>query len=186
MGKSRGMAVGSAVAAWAILVGVGIREIHGHEATAGLLGAAPAHWPSASQLPRTPGFTVAMFVHPDCPCTRASLSELAAVAEQSRQPVLVVFPKNEPSPAWDRAGTIRNARRVIDRDGSEAQRFGAATSGHVVVYDAAGALRFSGGITGARGHAGKNVGGEQLAKILAGGSGHAEHAVFGCALEAVR
>ena len=45
-----------------------------------------------------------------------------------------------------------------DDDGAEARRFGAETSGQTLLYDARGALAFSGGITGARGHAGDNAG----------------------------
>ncbi len=74
------------------------------------------------------------------------------------------------------------AARSIDLTG-EAARFGARTSGFVVVYDATGSLRYAGGITGSRGHAGDNVGRRTVERILAGESERdLDHPVFGCGL----
>ena len=42
------------------------------------------------------------------------------------------------------------------------------TSGQVVVYDAKGALLFSGGITAARGHMGDNAGRDRITALLRG------------------
>jgi hypothetical protein len=47
---------------------------------------------------------------------------------------------------------------LSDPEGREAQRFGAATSGHTFIYDKNGKLLFSGGLTGSRGHEGDNIG----------------------------
>ena len=58
-----------------------------------------------------------------------------------------------------------------DDDGAEARRFGAETSGQTLLYDEHGALLFSGGITGARGHAGDNAGRASLVALLNRGSG---------------
>jgi hypothetical protein len=70
-----------------------------------------------------------------------------------------------------------------DVDGTEARRFGALTSGQVVVYDADGRLRFSGGITPARGHAGDNAGRSAIIALLEGASSASvETPVFGCSL----
>jgi hypothetical protein len=60
---------------------------------------------------------------------------------------------------------------VADPDGEEAQRFGAATSGHVLLFDPAGELRFSGGITASRGHVGDNDGCDRLIRLLTAGVG---------------
>jgi hypothetical protein len=54
-----------------------------------------------------------------------------------------------------------------DEDGAEAARFGAATSGQVLVYGRDGALVFSGGITAARGHFGDNEGSKAIAHFVA-------------------
>ncbi len=53
-----------------------------------------------------------------------------------------------------------------DADGREARHFGAATSGQTLLYDERGTLVFSGGITGARAHAGDNVGRQSLVALL--------------------
>ncbi len=165
---------------WIAAVAVGLRELARYETSSGERVAGPSQWPAASALPRGPGFSLVMFLHPDCPCSRASLDELEVVAATGRVTIVVAFSAEE-GDMWDRAGRIRGVARVVD-DGSEAKRFGARTSGHVVVFDARGALRFAGGITGSRGHAGNNVGRKAVELVLAGDPGPAEHAVFGCAL----
>jgi hypothetical protein len=70
-----------------------------------------------------------------------------------------------------------------DADGAESRRFGAAASGHVVAYDAAGRLRFHGGVTASRGHEGDNAGADALVAILRGGKPAITSApTFGCAI----
>jgi hypothetical protein len=55
---------------------------------------------------------------------------------------------------------------IRDDDGHEAARFGTVTSGQTLLYDTHGHLIFSGGITGARGHAGDNAGRSTLVDLL--------------------
>jgi len=70
-----------------------------------------------------------------------------------------------------------------DDDGVEAARFGAATSGQVILYDRDGRLLFSGGITASRGHAGDNDGRDAIVSLLGGGRGTRHSSpVFGCSL----
>jgi hypothetical protein len=70
-----------------------------------------------------------------------------------------------------------------DRGGSEGRRFGVATSGHVLLYDAQGRLIFSGGITSARGHRGDNYGRDTvLAQIMGVTGNRPASPVFGCQL----
>jgi hypothetical protein len=135
-----------------------------YESAEGATSQAPTEWPRASSLTRARfGATVIMFVHPDCPCTRASRAELAEIA--STAPPTAAF--------------------IITSDLVEARRFGAQTSGDVVVYDAAGTLRFQGGITISRGHVGHNLGHVRVDAIVHGATtGVAQTPVFGCALEA--
>jgi hypothetical protein len=72
---------------------------------------------------------------------------------------------------------------VVDEGGREARRFGASVSGQTVVYDQGGRLRFAGGITGARGHAGDNAGRRQVMRQLASSAGAGGATpVFGCEL----
>src|SRR5258705_11441664 len=84
---------------------------------------------------------------------------------------------------WMTAASIPGVTLVRDDDGREAQRFGSATSGQTLLYDGDGALRFNGGITGSRAHAGDNAGRRSLVALL--GGERAERAVtsvFGCPL----
>jgi hypothetical protein len=71
---------------------------------------------------------------------------------------------------------------IEDRGEHERRRFAVATSGQVVVYDATGRLRFSGGITADR-HGGPNPGRAAVERVLRGEADTpAEAAVFGCPL----
>lgn len=174
-----------ALVAWCVLLGFGLRTIFAHATAAGARGSAPSRWPAESHLPRGTGATVAIFVHPDCPCSRASLAELASLSRNASIAIdVVVAGPDAAGELWDQAGAIPGAHRLVD-DGGEAARFGARTSGHVVVYDRTGALQFAGGITGERGHVGDNAGRASVQRILDGERGaSAEHPVFGCALGA--
>jgi len=72
----------------------------------------------------------------------------------------------------------------FDGGGAEAKRFGAETSGAVVLYDRAGRLVFHGGITAARGHEGDSFGQQRIAALLTGARADRTDApVFGCALD---
>jgi hypothetical protein len=180
------------IAVWLALLGAGGYAAFRYETTAGVDATSGPRWPQASRLARAAdGATVVMFVHPECGCTAASLAELAAIVDDAAPArVLIVFVGGPaaalPTSAnWRAAGRIPGAIRVADPGGptGEARRFGARTSGHVAVYDRHGALVFSGGITGSRGHVGDNVGRRAAIDALRGAPAPALHAVFGCSLE---
>jgi hypothetical protein len=105
-------------------------------------------WPTASELPRAEAkSTVLAFVRGDDPQAAAKLAELSSIVEHLRtRPFVAVVQVGAP---------IQHARwnattaRLVDADGSEARRFG-ATGGRVVVYDANGALQYSGAAAGLR------------------------------------
>jgi hypothetical protein len=136
--------------------------------------------------------TIVMLAHPECPCTKASVEELARIMARAdvreKAQAFVAFrawddidPKK--TALWARVATIPQTTPVVD-DGHEAALFHATTSGHVVVFDPAGRLQFSGGITGARGHQGDNAGEARVIALLTTGSTpRAESPIFGCALE---
>ncbi|MBI3450406.1 MAG: RedB protein [Acidobacteria bacterium] len=178
---------------WAGVLCIGVKLTYDYSTAPGPQGTNPGHWPAASRLSPTPGLsTLVMFVHPKCPCTRASLSELNIIMNSAHPPVAatVVFLRPEGvddgwerTDTWEFTGTIPGAARYIDADGVEAARFGAETSGQVVLYDSKGDLAFTGGITDSRGHAGNNVGRQTVLALLDGRtSGEQRHAVFGCSL----
>ena len=81
----------------------------------------------------------------------------------------------------DLARTIPGAKVIVDA--AEVGRFGARTSGQVLLYDGQGTLVFQGGITQARGHEGPSLGGEAILRAaLQESPGVGSSAVFGCGL----
>ncbi|SRR5579883_595524 len=193
------IAAGAAVSIWLLLVAAGFKVLLDYGLTPGAQGQAPAHWPAASSLVRNPdGPTLIVALHPQCSCSRATLAELAAIVKQRpgvnqrsetmRAYALFVRPPGvaggwERAELWRRAAQIPGITLVADDRGREAIRFGAATSGQTLLYDRAGVLRFSGGITAARGFYGDNAGARAMIALLdnrAEGSGHT--AVYGCPL----
>lgn len=175
---------------WVTLVALGMFRVHRHAALPGRDTAAQMRWPAGTLLQRNPaGPTLLCFVHPRCPCTRASVRELERVMSHHRgaATVQVVFRDegDDPttSPTWEMAARVPGARRVRDLRGVEAQRFGARTSGLVLLYAADGSLRFRGGVTSARGHEGESAGAAALGVALGGTTvGAAVARVFGCGL----
>jgi hypothetical protein len=154
---------------------------------------APARWPDGSVLVHTAGQpTLVLLAHPQCTCTPASLAELAEVLARAgtrpRTYVLFLQPQGfsndwVESDLWKTAAAIPGVTLIRDEDGREARRFGSATSGQTLLYDGDGALRFSGGITGSRSHAGDNAGRRSLVALLSGGApDRTATSVFGCPL----
>ena len=182
-----------ATALWLLAAVAGLSIVWRYDNTPGLRAAAPERWPVSSALARTPGTpTLVLLAHPQCSCTPASLTELAEVlARASTRPrtyVLFLKPDGvandwEQTSLWKTAAAVPGVTLVRDDDGREAQRFGSVTSGQTLLYDGGGALRFNGGITGSRAHAGDNAGRRSLVALL--GGERAERAVtsvFGCPL----
>jgi len=183
----------AACALWLFVIGAGIGHLWSYESTPGVAASAPDRWPADSRVkPAADRATLVMLAHPHCPCTRASIGELARLMTQARGRVaayvLFVKPPDfsrgwEQTDLWASAAAIPGVTVVRDDDGVEAGRFGAATSGQTVLYDTGGKLLFSGGITGARGHAGDNAGRTAIVSLLTtDGSEREETPVFGCPL----
>lgn len=156
--------------------------------------AAPAAWPADVPLARKPGrATLVMLAHPKCPCTKASMTELAVlmarVGRSTDAYVLFVVPNGaedgfEKGETWAQAAAIPGVQIVADAKGAIAAKFGATVSGHTVAYDAAGHLAYSGGITPSRGHAGENEGRWQIVARIehAGGTAAGRGPTYGCEL----
>jgi hypothetical protein len=165
-----------------------------YQTAAGDSGIAPRQWPESTQLERDSELdTLVMFAHPHCPCTRASIGEMNRLLArcQGKSTVQVWFYKPANSPAdwtatdlWRSAASIPGVKVFVDVDGAQALRFGAKTSGSVLLYDTQGRLQFSGGITGGRGHAGDNAGESSLIALLDGKNSHSgQTPVYGCPLQ---
>jgi hypothetical protein len=162
--------------AWTLSVALNLRTLFAYENTPGAVGAISQTWPSSSQISRATGHqTLVVLAHPRCPCTRASVAELAHIMAQSagRVDACVLFWKpNGSGSEWDdsrlrnSAGAIPGVKILTDVDGIEAARFGAATSGQTLLFDRDGRLLFSGGITASRGHEGENAGERALISLI--------------------
>jgi hypothetical protein len=178
-------------ATWVAALAFGARVLLKYETTAGTVGTVSATWPADSIVPApTDKATLVMLAHPHCPCTKASVAELAEIMAHAnghaRAYVLFVKPKGA-SLDWDDTDLRRDAAAipgvtvVTDEDGREAKRFGAETSGHTLVFDKSGKLLFSGGITASRGHIGNNPGAEAVvAAANAQKIAQPKTPVFGC------
>ena len=132
-------------------------------------------WPQATSIGETRGPRVLMFLHPKCPCSQASLEQLAQLLSrcggQISTTIVAIGPARNPE-SWRSAAEARVAGSLtgvavqMDPGGVEARRFGATTSGHVVIFDSEGRRLFSGGITGGRAMVGDNAGFDQALKAL--------------------
>ncbi|MGH9218165.1 MAG: RedB protein [Vicinamibacterales bacterium] len=165
-----------AATVWLACVVAGLSVVWSYENGAGVAATPSAQWPAASRLvPASDRPTLVFVAHPQCTCTRASLGELAEALARTATPprtyVVFIKPSSMPdgwekSGLWSAAGHLPNTTIVRDDDGREAESFGAATSGQTFVYDAAGTLQFSGGITASRAHAGDNDGRASVVALL--------------------
>jgi hypothetical protein len=183
----------SLVACWLAAASGGLYVVWAYENGAGVAATAGPQWPAGTTLAAaTDRPTLVFLAHPQCSCTAASLSELAeALARaQVRPKTYVVFLKPSSMPdGWEKTGlwtaaeALPDTTIVRDDDGREAERFGTVTSGQTLLYDARGSLLFSGGITGARGHAGDNAGRAAIVDLINQASAATTSTkVFGCSL----
>jgi hypothetical protein len=178
---------------WLLAVGGGFIVLMDYQGTAGAMGNTPHDWPSDSALRVMPGRNnLIMFVHPKCPCSRASIEELnrlLATTGGKFSTRVLFFKPSEMSQDWTDTSLYRavvslpGVIALDDIDGKEARRFGAKTSGCVFLYGPSGDLLFKGGITSGRGHAGDNPGENALGALLRGqGTTTHQTPVFGCSL----
>ncbi len=182
----------AAGALWITTIAMAFDAIRRFEVTPGLPASAPRAWPASAAVPRTPGaWSLVMLVHPHCSCSRASVQELGAIVEKAPhdlETTILVYRPRDMAAGWERTGVydaatrVRRARVLIDDDGAEARAFGGFTSGQTFLYDGEGHLRFAGGVTSLRGHAGLNRGRADVIRIATSGAGNGTHPVFGCAI----
>jgi hypothetical protein len=190
--------VAAAVALWLQAVVFGFRMLWQYSATPGHPASPPISWPKRAPFERRNGkATLVMFVHPQCPCSRASLGELAIIAAHSQEHLDAVIFFYRPAKRasdwartdlWQTAAHINNVRAFEDPDAQAAQTFGAFTSGQTLLYGSDGKLLFKGGITASRGHSGDNAGRRVIGALL-NGEAIAQNRlpiitpVFGCSLQ---
>jgi hypothetical protein len=99
-------------AIWISAVSIGVGKLMAYENTPAKTAVLGPAWPSDSQLKTQPDrFTLVMSVHPHCPCSRASLDELAIIASRCRQlSINLLFTQpSSASPEWVKSS--QNDRR---------------------------------------------------------------------------
>jgi hypothetical protein len=187
------LALLASITLWLLAVGGGLSVLWGYENTPGMGANPPILWPTESKIQRAMDHaTLVMLVHPHCPCTRATIGELAELMAhcQRRLTAYVLFIKPEgfsgdweKTDLWQSAALIPGVKPIVDDNGAEAHLFHSATSGQTILYDAGGHLLFSGGITVSRGHSGDNAGRSAILSLLnTGAAAQTETSVFGCPL----
>lgn len=182
---------------WVSCIGVAFSRLERYGATPGKSGSlAPqgTHFLEAHRQRDRP--LLVMAVHPRCPCSDASLGELGDLLARARgacDALLLEYRPEEGGAGWGtedpparELGGVR-VKVLADPDGRLAASLGAVTSGHVVLADAQGRLRFQGGLTPSRGHRGRTPGQDAILEMIAGGSPTlVASRVFGCSLETCR
>jgi hypothetical protein len=181
------------IALWLAGVSTGMSLLWKYNHVAGAPATPSSSWPPESHVQRaTDKHTLIMLAHPKCPCTRASVEELSKLMAYGRGRlrayVLFLKPQDYPegwskTDLWLTAASIPGVTVLVDKDGIEANRFGASTSGQVLLYDQNGRLEFRGGITESRGHSGDNAGRAAVEALVNGGvAARDQTPVFGCPL----
>jgi hypothetical protein len=181
------------LAVWGLVVGFGLLVLEVHATRPGDAGSPSVRWPEETPVRRAANrSTLLIFLHPFCPCSRASVEEfryiLSKCGQRASAHALLLAPSHRPE-GWGRSeleqdlAAIPDVHVLMDRGGAIAKRFGVETSGHVVLYDPQGRLTYSGGITAARGHGGDNHGrAAVIDRILAKEGRRSGSPVFGCPL----
>ena len=184
------VALMAAALLWVSTVAAAFEAIRRFETTPGRAAIAPRSWPASSRIQRAEDWTLVMLIHPHCSCSRASVKELQAIIESapSIRPTVLLYRPSSFKSGWEKtdvfeaASHLRRTRVIIDEDGREARLFGGFTSGQTFLYDRNGTLRFAGGITSLRGHAGINRGRTDVVDIVSSRAARGTHPVFGCAI----
>jgi len=180
-----------AAIAWLALAAAGFLVLARYASTPG--GSDPAvarRWPDASRLdPPASRPVLVLFLHPECPCSRATVEGLARVIARAPDAydasALFVPPATAAGTSGLReaAARIPGLRLLEDPGGAEAAHFGARTSGTVAVYGVDGGRLFFGGITAARAHEGDSDGSGALLALARGATpARTETPVYGCGL----
>jgi len=137
--------------------------------------------------------TLFVFLHPECPCSAATVEELARISEQCRGElkILGIFsdystlphPSSQ-SKMWNKVESILGARSLLDADAHLRRSFHAATSGECFLLAPDAHVLYHGGITSSRGHSGPSSGGDAIISYFNGDTmGMVTAPVFGCTLD---
>lgn len=183
---------------WGVGLVVGVLWSIDYEYRLGETGNAPNRWPSDSGIePDSSRPTLLIFLHPLCPCSRSSVSAFIQIVDRLGNQVtarVVFLEPPDGTAVWSKSDYERILEEVpgikIEHDpgGGKASAFGVKTSGHVLVYDPARGLIFSGGVTSSKGMGGENPSQNHLIQSMQGEEPRERLApgiVFGCPLESL-
>jgi hypothetical protein len=180
------------VALWSLIIATGLCWLTVYASSPGEASSAPKQ--REVSVESGSRYALYVFLHPRCPCSAATVSELARLMARCEARVAAtayfVRPQYEEAgwergKLWDAAAAIPGVAVLCDVGGQVADQYDARTSGDVMLYDPAGALCFHGGITSARGHEGDNLGHSAVLDIALRGTSHVDCSpVFGCPLRA--
>ncbi|HTM54877.1 MAG TPA: hypothetical protein VL175_12670 [Pirellulales bacterium] len=175
------------VAIWLAAICLGFAWFVDFDTRPGLPAEARSQWPADTQLALDADeHTLILFLHPHCPCSVASLEQLAALRSAAPAARFYVVASgagaaNLQDSNIEFAGSIPGVHMWLDSSGEETARFGCHTSGDVLIFDPQGRLEFSGGITAGRGDRGPNLACESALSALRNqGSPFVSAPVFGC------
>jgi hypothetical protein len=136
--------------------------------------------------------TLIVVLHPQCPCSQATVSVLAELVEHCGQRLAVIVMLNRPknadarwteNPLVDRLKQLEAVRLIPDDGGRVSQALGATTSGHAVLFATDGAVMFAGGLTPGRGAVGETSGQRAILGVVKGTAiTPSESPTFGCPL----
>ena len=194
--KDRGGILPWIVTLWTLGIFAGFTAIWTHASTPGQMEIATERWPEGTSLQLDTAVpTMVVFVHPECPCARATLAHLVSIIDRASVVVTLVSmaPPNDQLMQGNLIGcrtqletlaTHPLVTKIDDVDHAIAHRFGASTSGDCFLYSTSGNLMFRGGVTASRGHLGDNAGLQLVVDRINDPSQPVEsYPVFGCPLE---
>jgi hypothetical protein len=180
-----------AVIFWAILVLVGGMLLVKYQMAPGEQKPGPERLPESQTHQGQSLSEMLVFLHPKCPCSRATVEELDRLMADTTGKLKVkayfVGPQNAAddwtqSPLVVRARSIPNIEVAYDAGGAHAKAFGALTSGQAFVFDPKGKKVYQGGLTASRGHEGANEGCASIVEYVKTGKlPPSQPPVFGCA-----
>src|SRR5258707_14071795 len=79
------LVIAVAIVVWGLALGYGIRQLLLFSNSAGGLAQPPAEWPAGAPIrPATDRAILLVFVHPQCPCTSATIGDLSPIMARGR------------------------------------------------------------------------------------------------------
>src|SRR5260370_24783178 len=141
--RVRHFATATALVLWLGAVAVGMVMLWQYSMSPGTPAKAPPTWPAQSKIPLSRDKrNLVMAVHPRCPCSRASIGELAVLMARTGSPIAAsgifvrgsgLYDQWARTDQWAKADLWRSSQAILRvatlvDDGREALRFRAPTS----------------------------------------------------------